>query len=437
VTEASEASLEELVEQRRFAGILQTHGEVFFRLSNTLSGCEAWNKKHYFQLINESDALESFLDDFGARYNRTYAFFTELIASLRGFAQTGYSITHLDGRLASYGSRSWPAEVYEGTLASLQRTKTFIRTAVERMLTEVRTEANQLGVEITPEAFPEANFLPVTARRRLPRNVGQAELVDEEQRIAEVASSYLATCDELGEVHVRQIDDVDERRTFLAQSCDEARARNIESRVHNLQSTYDTHIQNTVLEAKDERLRRLRGHASAALHLLEAVTRLTHFVERHEDELRSEEAQRRIGSVVGAAEVQGIVLNDLLYWANGILQSGWELAEDLLPSYTNVQDVTVALPEGVTFHARPASLIVGIVNRYGTPVELELGGKRCNAGSILELLVTAGSNTSARSYTFRGDERPLKDIGLLFEHRLGEDGIDLLPPELSYLRSGS
>jgi hypothetical protein len=36
---------------------------------------------------------------------------------------------------------------------------------------------------------------------------------------------------------------------------------------------------------------------------------------------------------------------------------------------------------------------------------------------------------------FRGDEKPLRDIGLLFEHGLGEDGIDGLPPELGYLKS--
>ena len=75
----TETSLEELVQERQFAGILQTHGEVFFRLSNTLLGLgkRTWNKKHYFQLISEADSLESFLDDYGARYNRTYSLLTE------------------------------------------------------------------------------------------------------------------------------------------------------------------------------------------------------------------------------------------------------------------------------------------------------------------------------------------------------------------------
>ena len=55
----TEMSLEELVEERQFTGILQTHAEVFFRLSNTLLAVRdgAWNKKHFFQLISEADAL--------------------------------------------------------------------------------------------------------------------------------------------------------------------------------------------------------------------------------------------------------------------------------------------------------------------------------------------------------------------------------------------
>ena len=105
----TEVSLEKLVQERQFAGILQTHAAVFFRISNTLlaHGRETWNKKHYFQLINEADALESFLDDYGARYNRTYGFLTELVASLRWFAHSGYSVSHFLGRLDSYGPELW------------------------------------------------------------------------------------------------------------------------------------------------------------------------------------------------------------------------------------------------------------------------------------------------------------------------------------------
>jgi hypothetical protein len=59
---------------------------------------------------------------------------------------------------------------------------------------------------------------------------------------------------------------------------------------------------------------------------------------------------------------------------------------------------------------------------------MEVGGKRCNAGSILELLVTVGSQPHQKRFLFRGDERPVRDIQRLFAAELGERGLDLLPP---------
>ena len=428
-----ETSLERQIEERQFAGFLQTHGEVFFRLSNSLLtlGSKVWNKKHYFQLINESDSLESFLDDYGARYNRTYAYFTELVASVRWFAMTGYSLSHAEGRLETYGGGSCMPDVR----ACLERNLTFAQLGASKLLQALREEAKLLGLEITPEAFPESNFLPVVAKRRLPRNVGQADLQNEEQKIAEVASKYLAVCDMMRDIGVRPLADAEERRTFLKRACTEEQARVYEATVHNLQSTYDTHIQNTVLEGQDDRLARLRGHVSAALHLLAPVTYLTHFFERHEDDLRAEEVQVRLGALIRPAEVQKATL-DLLLLADEVLQEGRALAEDLLPEYTNVLEMQVEVSDGLVMHARPAALIVGIVNHYGTPVEMEVGGQTCNAASILELLVCVGSHPDERVFVFRGDENPLRDIRLLFEHGLGEEGLDSLPSDLSYLANG-
>lgn len=433
-----ETTFEKLILERQFVGLLQAHAEVFFRLSNSLlaPGLESWNKKHFFQLISEADALESFLDDYGARYNRTYAFLTELVASLRWFAHAGYSLTHMLARLESYGAAAWGAQEELGEArGELERGLAFLRAMAVRLIQGVRVEAQRLSIELTPEAFPETNFLPVVAKRRLPRSVGQSELVNEEQKIGEVVTKYLRACEMLRNLRVRRIHDPRERHAYFSRTCTEAQARTYEATVHNLQSTYDTHIQNTVLEARDERLARLRGRASAALHLLQAVTHLAHFIERHETDIRSEEAKRKISELVERAEVEEVALNVFLYWAERILQSGVDLAETLLPEYTKRLEVELELPEHLALHARPAALVVGIVNHYSTPVEMEIGGKVCNAGSILELLVAVGSQPRQRRFLFRGDERPVRDIARLFAAELGELGLERLPAELAYLRA--
>src|SRR5262249_29250793 len=157
-------------------------------------------------------------------------------------------------------------------------------------------------------------------------------------------------------------------------------------------------------EAGDPRLPKLRGHASAALHLLEAGTHLVHFVERHESGLRNETLERRLPAPVDRGASPDVTPKCLPYWATPIVRRGRPLAEDLLPSYTNVQLLEVTLGDELSLHARPAALIVGIVNRYGTPVEMEIEGRKCNAASILDLMVAVGSHPHARRFRFLGDE---------------------------------
>src|SRR5262245_62651186 len=133
----TETYFEKLILERQFVGLLQAHAQVFFRLSNSLlaPGLDSWNKKHFFQLISEADALESFLDDYGARYNRTYAFLTELVASLRWFAHAGYSIAHMVARLESYGAPSWgSSEDWVEATAALQQGLAYLRETSVRLI---------------------------------------------------------------------------------------------------------------------------------------------------------------------------------------------------------------------------------------------------------------------------------------------------------------
>lgn len=429
-------SLEEVIAERAFAGLLQGRSQALFRLSTALIAGDrgSWSKKHYYQLLLEAEELESFLDDYGARYNRSYGTIRELVASTRWFALTGHGLAHLESRIGSYSALSTCSDAEASDFAlSLEQVCSLARRACVALLLEIRAEASQLGLEITPETLPEASFSAAPVRMRLPRNVGEHEPTEEQQKIAEVASKFIAACSMLDDLRVRRIKNPVERKAYLSRLCSEEQARVYEATVHNLQSTYDTYIKNTVLEGRDERLPKLRGLSSAALHLLECATFLTHFVERHEGSGR-DSAQRRLAEIIDERDVQDAILNVLLYWADFFLRRGRSVAEELLPAYTDVQELSIDLDGDIKLHARPAALIVGIVGHYGTPVELDVGGKRCNAASILEVLVTVGTYAEVRRYIFRGDIRPLTDIKLLFESGLGERGLESLPPPLSYLK---
>lgn len=433
-----ESSLEKLVPEQDFLEPLEQQSSLFFQLTGALLelGQGAWRKRHYFQLHSEADELESFLDDYGARYNQTFNFLTELIASVRGFALAGMSLEHLRRRLDAYRViDSFSAEEQLEARAAIKTSTEFVRESLTRLIQALFDEASSLGLSQPEQGFPAGGFEAVVQRSSLPRNVGQEEPEDEEQKIAEVASKFIAACAMLNERDIRSMGKTMDCVRFLETCCTEEVARVYEATVHNLQSAYDTHIGNTVLEFRDPRLNLMRGYISATLHLLEAVTQLTHFVERHERGHASVDAARRIGDIVPREEVCGVILNQLLCWASAFMVNGRKLAEELLPSYTNVQVLEVQISEDITLHARPVSLIVGIVNHYGTPVEMELAGQVCSGGSILELMIAVGSHPDVRTFTFRGDENPLRDIGLLFEHDLGEQGLSNLPDRLDYLRN--
>lgn len=433
-----EVSLEAVIDEREFVQLLGTaaspHRSLGRRL--TAAGTETWSKGQYFQLIHEANSLETYLDDHGARFNRVFSYLRELVASTRWIALSGYSLEHVRGRLGSYAIDSWLEEAhFEDLTQSLDESLGHVRGWLHGLLEATEAEANGLGVQDAAHTQADARPLARSLQRRLPRNVGQADLVNEDQKVAGVASRYIEACGLFSEVGMRVIADGDELARFFRRHCSEAQLRVFEATIHNLQSTYDTHIQNSVLEANDERLPRLRGCVSVSLHALEASLYLTHFLERHEDEVRDDvDATSRLRELIQPAQVQTIVVNHLLLAANSALQAGLPLAEALVPTYTNVCELRLELAEGATLHARPAALIVGIVNHFGTPVQLEIADQRCNASSILELLVAVGSNPGQRVFTFHGDERPLADIQRLFESRLGEDGLDSLPDTLDYLR---
>jgi len=99
-----EGSLEQLVPERDFANLLGSRAQDLLRLTNTLSSLQigGWTKRLFFLLYSEADELESFLDDYGARSNQSYAAVTELVASVRGFSMAGLSLEHLTRRLDNY-----------------------------------------------------------------------------------------------------------------------------------------------------------------------------------------------------------------------------------------------------------------------------------------------------------------------------------------------
>jgi len=430
------ASLEEVIKERDFVRILENNVQKFFRIYHFLrdKGVDEISKRSWSHLLEEAHELESFLDDYNARNNRTYSYLTELVASIRNLTLAAHTLRHILNRYFKYHLGDDVAQ-----LAAFQNgardALSFCSASVKALFEEAYRECSTLGVRIEADTVVDENwFTDRIPKRYLPHNVDEGVVSDEDQRIAELASKYVRVAEEMARIPANPSDDYESLKDFVARYVTEELARARQAQIHSIQSKYDTYVKNTVLETRHEELKTFRGHVSMALHLLEVTTFLVHFYERHENDIRFEDTKLKIARKVDKRTLLQVTLRFAFAQARRYLARGRSIAEAVVKQYTQVIRADLDLPEGIYLHARPASLIVAVINHFGTPVTMQMGEARCDANSIIQVLMLAGQNSKARQVTFHGDEKPLKDLRLLFESGLGEQGLEKLPSALDYLK---
>lgn len=429
-------SLDQVISEDEFRVLLEREAADFFRARSLFLGKEsgAIFKRSFAALLDAAHQLESFLDDFGARNNRAFAYFTELVGVTRIFAGVGYILRHTLIRYPSYGigdDRENSNRFHTGA----EKVLDFCTSVLQNLLTEA-TDTARIALRI-PIAEGEAHVVSSAEKmpkRHLPHNVDEKEITTEEQLVPELATRFIRFADRFGDLTRDWVEGKLGIAEFVAHGCSEERIRGFESAARAMQLKYDTLIKGTSREQKHRELKQLRGCISMSLHNLEVTGRALRYVERVSTGIKDSEIARRLEGLVDRKRLTEFVgqhlLNRVLYY----IGRGRSIAEGLLKELTRVVEYTFDIPRDVQLHARPASLIVRIVNHYGTPVSLSIGKDTCDAGSIMRVMMTVGNNSGARQVSFKGDEKVLRDIKLLFDSQLGENGIDSLPAQLAYLK---
>ncbi len=428
-------SREQIVTEEEFLLLLEeaASGVLALREKVRAGAGKEWRRRLVSSLLKEVHHLRTVLNDYSAKENRTFSYFVELVAGIRGFATIIYVLKHLRERFLRSPFRDAP--VASGFLAGISETLACCGRTLRALFSALLAECEQLGIEL-PEALPaneETAPGEHEVRPRLPHNIDEEEITGEGARIAEVASSFLRAVETYEGLVPPRLETYPELAEFVLRRLDEEEARTITNRVHTIQSKYDTYIQHTGAEARDPDLRRLRAVISLVLHLFEVTTYLVHFYERHENDIRSERTKERIAGIVDKKAVLDRAVNFAFRGAGWFMREGREICLRLLASHTSMQERTFRIPDDVKLHIRPASLIATIVNRYGTPVTMRMGGAECDASSVTEVIFLAGSHYDVKEVTFCGDERPLDDLAHLFEVGLTEEGLSELRRRLPYL----
>ena len=278
------------------------------------------NKKHYVSLVKESMELEDFLDDHGARNNKKWVFFGELIASIRNFSRTACTIRHIIRRINHYKLEGKHVIAFT---ADAKRQLSFLDESILLLFKNLINEAKTLGLKIPKGKLKDEDFIESIAVKTLPQNIDESETTDVKAKVNRVATEYTNSFNASAKfIFAKKIPAKNLNSDYIPDRINEETLRHIESATHNAQSMYDTYIHKTPLESQDKDLRTLRGHISITLHLLGIAKELCHFIERHETTIRNKSTQQRISKIIKRKKVTDTVINFSLYYYTFFINRG-------------------------------------------------------------------------------------------------------------------
>ncbi len=396
-----------------------------------------FSKRLYVALVKESMELEDFLDDHGARNNKIWLYFGEIVASIRNISSTAYMISHILSRVKFYKLRS---EKTDSFIKESGKRLNYLNGILKGLFNSLTQEAVSLGLSIPEALINEENFEERIVVQVLPQNINDEGVADIHDNVIRVATEFIDTYNDSSIILFdKKIPVKDLNTNIIPDQINEETLRHLEAHVHNAQSMYDTYIQKTPFESENSMLGSLRGHISITLHLLGIAKSLSHFFERHELSVRNEATRKKIEKIVKRKKIVDTIVNFALYHYTHFIGDGINLANEIVETFTVVDKETVNVPEGLGFHLRPSTLVAKVCNHYGSKVTMLVQDKEFDASSVIDIMWAGGmiKKEGITEIAFQGDKNAIRDLKLLAEANYGEDTMGNstpLPEPLSYLR---
>jgi phosphotransferase system HPr-like phosphotransfer protein len=429
-------SLVKIIREDEFLLLAQEPSAFFFKIYNSfaakmMSGKDV-SRKFYSNLIQEAEFLESFLDEFGARENRGWSFFTEYVACIRNLGISAFFIKHLLDRYPYYALRD-SKEGFSEFQDQANSALDFLNNSIMNIYREVIATAKENGLNFPEDSVSPHEFSDIESNKRLPKNITEDDVKNEDDRIVEICEKIQEVAKKMGDVKVSPTNDLSELKKLVPFKINETRSRAFKEMVHSVQSDYDTYVKHTKLEYENPAIKNLRGHISMTLHLLEVVLWLTHFYERHEDEIRAGECKRKIAEMVDKGQLLSQVVNFAFRYSMLFISKGSEVAEEILKQFVKISRIEVPIPKPLGFHARPSTYISLISRNYNEDLFLVVDDEKFNSKSVMSMLQAGGAiaDKGYQTVIFEGSKRVLDDIQILAKHNYCEE--QEIPEQLSYL----
>ena len=379
-------SMKRIISEQEFLEIFQKQASEILKICSYLQekGNKAplHTKRFYGNITTQSRILEDLLDDYGAKNNKTWVFFRELIASARSMGFCSYMIKHIQKRYALYELHDENEKIF---FEQTKKSQDFLNNAIKGVFKCISEEGQRLDLKFLEGTLQENDFLDLAGDKMLPHDVDEGFSSREEENAVKIATDYLNIMKDHEDFQFDREHTVQEIEELIPESISEEKLRRLELSIHNLQSAYDTYIKDTKIENNNGLLSEMRGYISVALHLAEIATTLSHFYERHESEVRHEIVREKIEKIIDKNKVLDCIANYCLFSCYQFLEKGKDLAGKLLKQYVVVESIEVNIPTYMGFHVRPAALVMKIVNHYGSETKMQLDDEVYDAGSALDI----------------------------------------------------
>jgi phosphotransferase system HPr-like phosphotransfer protein len=431
-------SLTQIISEKDFLFLAKAPCEqflnVFFLFKCRHEEKKEISRKFYSNLTQEAECLENFMDQYGARENKKWSFFVECLASIRNLSIAAFFTRHILDRYPYYNLRE--SEQKKNTFKnSSLAVLGFLNNSILDLLKELFLSAETNGLNISIDINNQIEFTEIESNTRLPRNISEDQVKDEEEHVIEICEKIKHISRLMNDSKISQLQNRNELKLAVLKKYNEKRARMHKNLIHNIQSDFDTHIKNTRIEVSYPNLKVLRGYVSMPLHLLDISLWLTHFYERHEDEIRPGENRTKISMIVNKDVLLDKIINYGFYYSQYFINEGNDLADEILKCFTRTIKIELPIPKPLGFHARPSTLI-SIIGRQFEEMDLFviIDGEKFNAKSVMSLLQVGGiiADKGYQTIIFEGDKRVIDDLKLLAKHNYCEKGE--IPARLSYLR---
>jgi len=384
-----------------------------------------------FSIMREVDAIETFLDDYGASHNKKFFYFRELIGSIRWINIAIFQGLHILARMKSY-NLDIDEQVKDRFINDLKKIITLYLTTLKNLAVILQEEALKIGLkkQKTREKYGKKKSLIEIQKKILPPDIEEDTGKEKEEQAISIMIKFLESAERFN--------------TFVCsmkseEEITEEIMEKYRSIFHQIESLYDTFLKNTDIEYKYQELKNIRSYVALSLHLLEMGKALAHFYERHSDKVRRYSTSTRISNLVSNLTIKETLREFILNYSIYFLLAGKSTSVRIFKKMGMDADEFIYSTKKLIlysyriedFHIRPVMPVTQIAGKYKLDTYLYYNRNRYDLKSPVEMAIAIpdireGLSKENVEIMIQGPRKSVNEICEFLKERCGASEKDII-----------